>query len=62
MKLELTPEDTVLAVVAHPDDMEYGASVAVAKWASEGIEVNYLLLTHGEAGICLLYTSPSPRD
>ncbi|MCT1663971.1 PIG-L family deacetylase [Corynebacterium sanguinis] len=51
MKLELTPEDTVLAVVAHPDDMEYGASVAVAKWASEGIEVNYLLLTHGEAGI-----------
>ena len=41
----------VLAVVAHPDDMEYGASAAVAKWTEDGIEVSYLLLTHGEHGI-----------
>lgn len=51
MELVLQPTDRVLAVVAHPDDMEYGASAAVAKWTSEGVEVNYLLLTHGEAGI-----------
>ncbi|MDN5794292.1 MAG: PIG-L family deacetylase [Intrasporangium sp.] len=41
----------VLCVVAHPDDMEYGASAAVAEWTSRGIEVAYLLLTSGEAGI-----------
>lgn len=41
----------VLCVVAHPDDMEYGGSAAVAKWTDEGKEVSYLLLTRGEAGI-----------
>lgn len=41
----------ILCVVAHPDDMEYGASAAVAQWTSQGIEVAYLLLTAGEAGI-----------
>lgn len=40
-----------LAVVAHPDDMEYGAASAVAGWTSAGKEVAYLLVTHGEAGI-----------
>lgn len=50
-RLALTSEDRVLAVVAHPDDMEYGASCAVAKWAEQGIDVAYLLLTHGEHGI-----------
>src|SRR5690625_7097462 len=43
--------DRVLCVVAHPDDMEYGASAAVAEWTSRGVEVAYLLLTAGEAGI-----------
>ncbi|MFT9774450.1 PIG-L deacetylase family protein, partial [Brevibacterium casei] len=41
----------ILCIVAHPDDMEYGASAAVAKWTGEGKTVAYLLLTHGEAGI-----------
>lgn len=41
----------VLAVVAHPDDMEYGASAAVAAWTDRGVEVAYLLLTAGEAGM-----------
>lgn len=41
----------VLCVVAHPDDMEYGTSAAVAAWTSAGIEVSYLLLTRGEAGM-----------
>ncbi|WP_222850260.1 PIG-L deacetylase family protein [Allosaccharopolyspora coralli] len=40
-----------LAVVAHPDDLEYGVSGAIAKWTDEGREVSYLLATHGEAGI-----------
>jgi len=41
----------VLCVVAHPDDVEYGASSAIAAWTAGGIEVAYLLLTRGEAGI-----------
>ncbi|MGY5764686.1 PIG-L deacetylase family protein [Brachybacterium sp. DNPG3] len=41
----------VLCVVAHPDDMEYGTSAAVAAWTEAGVEVAYLLLTRGEAGM-----------
>ena len=43
--------ETVLAVVAHPDDLEYGAASAVARWTSRGIKVVYLMVTRGEAGI-----------
>ena len=41
----------VLCVVAHPDDIEYGISSAVASWTARGIDVGYLLLTRGEAGM-----------
>lgn len=41
----------VLAVVAHPDDLEYGATAAIARWRREGSEVVYVLATRGEAGI-----------
>ncbi len=41
----------VLCVVAHPDDVEYGTSSAVAVWTARGTEVRYLLLTRGEAGM-----------
>ncbi|MCC9738115.1 PIG-L deacetylase family protein [Streptomyces sp. MNU89] len=40
-----------LAVVAHPDDLEYGAAAAIAGWVDRGAEVSYLLVTRGEAGI-----------
>lgn len=40
-----------LAVVAHPDDLEYGAAAAIASWTDAGKEVSYLLVTRGEAGI-----------
>jgi LmbE family N-acetylglucosaminyl deacetylase len=52
-RLEALPEDwdRALAVVAHPDDMEYGAASAVARWTSQGKDVRYLLVTNGEAGI-----------
>lgn len=43
--------NTALAVVAHPDDLEYGAASAISKWTSEGKRVVYLLATRGEAGI-----------
>lgn len=41
----------ILCIVAHPDDLEYGTSAAVAAWTRRGIEVAYLLLTSGEAGM-----------
>jgi LmbE family N-acetylglucosaminyl deacetylase len=40
-----------LCVAAHPDDLEYGAASAVARWTAQGKEVTYLLVTRGEAGI-----------
>ena len=51
--LEPLPEDwtRALAVVAHPDDMEYGAASAVARWTDQGKWVGYCLVTAGEAGI-----------
>ncbi len=53
-RLELFREDVgerILAVVAHPDDLEYGATAAVAKWTDAGKRVVYVLATRGEAGI-----------
>lgn len=51
--LEEFPEDweRALAIVAHPDDMEYGAAAAVARWTGQGKRIAYVLVTDGEAGI-----------
>ena len=52
--LELLDESTfqsVMCVVAHPDDIEYGLSAAVDKWVKAGKTVTYLLASRGEAGI-----------
>ena len=43
--------ERALCVVAHPDDLEFGAAGAVARWTAEGRTVVYLLVTRGEAGI-----------
>lgn len=50
---EPLPEDweRALCVVAHPDDMEFGAAAAVARWTGQGKEVTYCMVTSGEAGI-----------
>ncbi|WP_369197993.1 PIG-L deacetylase family protein [Streptomyces djakartensis] len=52
-QLKPMPDDwrRALAVVAHPDDLEYGCSAAIAAWTDEGREVAYVLATRGEAGI-----------
>ena len=52
-KLEVLPEewDRALAVVAHPDDLEYGSASAIARWTDQGKQITYLLVTKGEAGI-----------
>ncbi|HET7327538.1 MAG TPA: PIG-L deacetylase family protein [Nocardioidaceae bacterium] len=43
--------ERALAVVAHPDDMEFGAAAAVARWTTQGKHVAYCMVTSGEAGI-----------
>jgi LmbE family N-acetylglucosaminyl deacetylase len=40
-----------LAIVAHPDDLEYGTAAAIARWTDQGKQVVYTLATSGEAGI-----------
>ncbi|WP_242906397.1 PIG-L deacetylase family protein [Actinomadura terrae] len=51
--MDAVPEDweRALAIVAHPDDLEYGGSTAVAKWTGQGKTVVEVLATRGEAGI-----------
>jgi LmbE family N-acetylglucosaminyl deacetylase len=53
LRLEAMPEDwdRLLAIVAHPDDLEYGAASAVAGWTGAGKWVGYVIVTDGEAGI-----------
>jgi LmbE family N-acetylglucosaminyl deacetylase len=52
-QLETLTEDwsRALCIVAHPDDMEFGAAAAVARWTGQGKHVGYCMVTSGEAGI-----------
>lgn len=43
--------DRALCIVAHPDDMEFGAAAAVARWTGQGKDIAYCMVTSGEAGI-----------
>jgi LmbE family N-acetylglucosaminyl deacetylase len=47
------PEDwnRGVAVVAHPDDLEYGAAAAIARWTGQGKQFAYVIVSSGEAGI-----------
>ncbi|MFI0484717.1 PIG-L deacetylase family protein [Actinomadura sp. 9N215] len=51
--MDEVPEDweRALAIVAHPDDLEYGTTAAVAKWTGQGKTVTEVIATRGEAGI-----------
>ena len=44
-----TPK-SVLAVFAHPDDMDFSSSGTIAKWAAGGAHVTYLICTDGSKG------------
>ncbi|MFI5779780.1 PIG-L deacetylase family protein [Nocardia sp. NPDC051570] len=51
--MQQVPEDWQrgLVIVAHPDDIEYGAIAAIARWTKQGKDIRYVLVTSGEAGI-----------
>ena len=40
----------VLAVFAHPDDVDFGSGGTVARWVTDGLDVAYLIVTRGDAG------------
>ena len=51
--VEYVADDTIkraLAIVAHPDDVDFGMAGTVATLTSQGVEVAYCLVTSGDAG------------
>ena len=40
----------ILVIVAHPDDVDFGAAGTVAQWTDAGLDVSYCIVTNGEAG------------
>lgn len=51
MANEQQPElRTVLVIGAHPDDPEFGCAATIAKWAAQGRQIDYVLLTSGDKG------------
>lgn len=61
--LEPVTEDwsRALCVVAHPDDLEFGAAAAVARWTGQGKDISYCMVTSGEAGIDALHPDECRR-
>lgn len=41
---------SILFIVAHPDDIEFGSGGSVARWTAEGHQVTYCIVTDGSAG------------
>ncbi|MGB8644316.1 MAG: PIG-L deacetylase family protein [Anaerolineae bacterium] len=50
--------ERVLVVLAHPDDPEFFCGATLAKWARQGKEIRYLLLTCGDKGSDLPDVTP----
>jgi LmbE family N-acetylglucosaminyl deacetylase len=48
--VDLAVPERVLAVGAHPDDIEFGCGATLAKWASAGSVIHHLVLTDGAKG------------
>lgn len=42
--------ERVLAVMAHPDDVDFSAAGTIAGWTAAGVQVSYCILTSGDAG------------
>jgi LmbE family N-acetylglucosaminyl deacetylase len=42
---------SAMAIVAHPDDIEFGCAGTLARWAKAGARISYVLCTSGDVGI-----------
>lgn len=47
---DMTAPRVVLAIGAHPDDVEFGCGGTLAKWAASGTVVHHLVCTDGSKG------------
>jgi len=43
--------ESAMAIVAHPDDIEFSCVGTLSRWAKAGTRVSYVLCTSGDAGI-----------
>ena len=43
--------ESAMAIVAHPDDIEFSCSGTLARWAKAGARISYVLCTSGDVGI-----------
>lgn len=43
--------ESAMAIVAHPDDIEFSCSGTMARWAQAGTRISYVLCTSGDVGI-----------
>lgn len=43
--------ESVMAIFAHPDDIEFGCAGTIAKWVKAGARATYVLVTSGDVGI-----------
>ncbi len=50
MRVDLPTPECVLAIGAHPDDVEFGCGATLAKWGEAGTNVHLLVCTDGSKG------------
>jgi LmbE family N-acetylglucosaminyl deacetylase len=43
--------ESAMAIVAHPDDIEFSCAGTLARWVKAGTRVSYVLVTSGDVGI-----------
>jgi LmbE family N-acetylglucosaminyl deacetylase len=43
--------ESAMAIVAHPDDIEFGCAGTLITWAKKGARISYVLVTSGDVGI-----------
>lgn len=43
--------ESAMAIVAHPDDIEFGTAGTLARWARAGARISFVLCTSGDVGI-----------
>lgn len=43
--------ESAMAIMAHPDDIEFSCAASIARWTTHGARVCYVLVTSGDVGI-----------
>ena len=43
--------ESAMVIVAHPDDIEFGCTGTMARWAKAGARICYVICTSGDVGI-----------